>query len=536
MNQVFGNQYLLGAPIAGSAPGEVYAAHSAEADADGSPSTVAITLVDRRLATTPGVDAHLREQLAQVVRVDNPHLAAVRQVVRDGDRLGVVTDPLPPRTLRDLLDGGIRVLPAQVASLGAEIALALADLHAAHVLHLAVCPENVRLDGPSALLTGHGVEAARVALRRTARDEITTASPPYTAPEVSGDRAIGAGADVYSLGALLYEACCGSPPFTGTLAEVMRQHESMLPGAVPGMPSPLAGLIGRMLAKDSLSRPNATEVARQLSELALTLSGEPVVDGEPARPVPVPSALPSLGRFTIMPKRKKARTLLGVGLVAVVGSAVLAFSGDDGPKAQPPAPTTTLATTTTAAPTTSSSSTTSTPSVSGTTTTTTTTAPATATGPVTVQLDALKPVAGEWESRRPTGVVGVNGTDYPHSLTSDLGSCGGQKGSVEYNLMRNYLTLEGTFGLADDSRVKETEALVEVIVDDEHPFREQIRFGQPVPLKVDLTNALRLTIRWQLSGEASSCELADLVFGDPRLLGASGRGTTSGTSPTTTTR
>ncbi|MEU4806210.1 protein kinase [Actinosynnema sp. NPDC023587] len=529
MNQNFGNRYALGPPLAGSALGEVRSGHLVEAGSDRPASPVSITLVDRRLATTPGVDAQIREQLAQVVGAENARLAVVREVVRDGDRLGLVTDPLPPATLRDLLDVEVRVLPAQVASLGADIASVLADLHGAYALHLAVCPENVRLDGSAVLLTGYGVEAARVTLRRTARDEITTAVPQYAAPEIAGDRAIGAGADVYSLGALLYEACCGRPPFTGSLTEVLRQHESMVPGVVPGMPRELADLIGRMLAKDPLHRPSAAEVTRQCGELALILGGLALVDGVPAPPRPVP--LPSTGRFAIVPKRKKTRVLLGAGLVAMVGAGVLLFSGDGQPEAQPPSPPvpTTVATTTT------TTTTTTTQSISSTTSGTTTSAPPTATGPVPVQLDSLKPVAGEWYGSQHMEGVSVNGTVFPHSLTSVLGDCGGEKGSVEYNLLRGYLSLEGTLGLSDDARVKETAVRVEVIVDDRPLFTDTVRFAHPVPVKVDLSGALRLTVQWQLDAPVKPCQAAELVFGDPRLTGVPGRMPTSG-APVPTTR
>lgn len=176
--------------------------------------------------------------------------------------------PLPDRT---------------VCALGARLAEALTEVHAAGLVHRDVKPGNVllALDGPRLIDFGIARDTGATAL--TASD-VVIGSPGYLSPEQARARGgdIGPPSDIFSLGCVLAYAATGRRPFgTGTPAAVVFRtvHEEPDLGAVPWA---LVPLLTGCLAKDPGARPTAREVRD-------ALAGEGEHDGDW-----LPSALPRL--------------------------------------------------------------------------------------------------------------------------------------------------------------------------------------------------------------------------------------------------
>ncbi|MFI6548464.1 bifunctional serine/threonine-protein kinase/ABC transporter substrate-binding protein [Streptomyces prunicolor] len=176
--------------------------------------------------------------------------------------------PLPDRTVR---------------ALGARLAEALTEVHAAGLVHRDVKPGNVllALDGPR--LIDFGIARSTGATALTASD-VVIGSPGYLSPEQAQARAgeMGPPSDVFSLGCVLAYAATGRRPFgTGTPAAVVFRtvHEEPDLDAVPWA---LVPLLTDCLAKDPRARPTAREVCD-------ALAGESEQDGEW-----LPPALPRL--------------------------------------------------------------------------------------------------------------------------------------------------------------------------------------------------------------------------------------------------
>jgi hypothetical protein len=172
----------------------------------------------------------------------------------------------------------------------ADVADALAAAHAAGIVHRDVKPSNVILAGSSprqqddvfqVKLVDFGVAAAEDA--KLTRTGAIVGTPAYMAPEQArGDVEVDARADLYALGATLFEMIAGRPPHVGPtpiaiLARLVTTPAPRLTEVLPDVPELLDDAVTRMLATAPAERPgSATEVARMLRAVAQTLSDDPV--------------------------------------------------------------------------------------------------------------------------------------------------------------------------------------------------------------------------------------------------------------------
>ncbi|MER6954222.1 bifunctional serine/threonine-protein kinase/ABC transporter substrate-binding protein [Streptomyces sp. NPDC000618] len=152
--------------------------------------------------------------------------------------------------------------PESVRVLGARLAEALAEVHAAGLTHRDVKPGNVllALDGPR--LIDFGIARSADATALTASD-VVIGSPGYLSPEqaqAGGRERVGPPSDVFSLACVLAFAATGRRPFgTGTPAAVIYRTVHDTPD-LTGVPDPLLPLLTACLAKEPGARPSAREV------------------------------------------------------------------------------------------------------------------------------------------------------------------------------------------------------------------------------------------------------------------------------------
>jgi transcriptional regulator with GAF, ATPase, and Fis domain/tetratricopeptide (TPR) repeat protein len=274
--------------------------------------TDARTGESRALKIATRDEARLLDEFEQLARLRHPSLPRVHEVGRTGEAI----DDVPagaPFFIADWIAGAhsdtrrwddSRALWAVLA----DVAGALAVVHAAGMVHGDVSPANVLVDADGrAMLVDLGL----------ASGDGARGTPAYMAPEAfAGD--VEPRSDLYALGATAVRLASGrSLVEAQSLGELVQQAVTRTaPPRLPGVPRPLADLIGRLVARDADDRPaSALAVLDELDQLAPVIAPQLSRRARPkvAAP-PVATAWPGAAPVT----DAIARGLAGRGAVHVV--------------------------------------------------------------------------------------------------------------------------------------------------------------------------------------------------------------------------
>jgi tRNA A-37 threonylcarbamoyl transferase component Bud32 len=237
--------------------------------------------------------ARFRVEAEAIARLQHPNIVQVFEV---GEHAGVPFCALEYCAGGSLAERlrGTTLLPAEAAAVVAALAEAMQAAHRQNVIHRDLKPANVLLAGGDAVtplgrlipkVTDFGL-ARKLDDPGLTQSGVILGTPSYMAPEQArGDsKAVGPPADVYALGAVLYECLTGRPPFRAattldTLAQVL-DAEPVPPRQLnPALPRDLETICLKCLRKEPQRRyPDAAALADDLRRF---LQGEPIR----ARPV-----------------------------------------------------------------------------------------------------------------------------------------------------------------------------------------------------------------------------------------------------------
>jgi serine/threonine protein kinase len=233
---------------------------------------VAVKELAGPLAGLPEVRERFLREARALAQISSPRVVQIFDLYQEGDRQFLAMELCEGDSLAaKLRETG--PLPAQEAArLGAQIAEALASAHARGVIHRDLKPANVLFSGDDIKVADFGL--ARLGDSAMTREGAVMGTPFYMAPEQTRGAAVDARADLYALGCVLFEMLKGSPPYSGTVQEVLFAHASPAPPPVLdpaeiGASDELCVLVSRLLAKDPAARPGAAnEVAEALHAIA----------------------------------------------------------------------------------------------------------------------------------------------------------------------------------------------------------------------------------------------------------------------------
>lgn len=224
------------------------------------------------------VDRFLTEARAAAV-LRHPNVVDVLDMGKDDDgAVYMVLEHLEGESLARRLERRKRLEPEEAAAIVLPVMDALADAHEQSIIHRDIKPENIFLaiDGKRRsvpkLLDFGIAKVLAVGSARATRTGMVIGTPAYMSPEqADGMSEVGPGADIWSIGVLLYECLTGTLPFpsespTATLVAIMTSSAKPLRVAAPDLPVALANAVDRALSKDQSQRwPNMRAFAEAIS-------------------------------------------------------------------------------------------------------------------------------------------------------------------------------------------------------------------------------------------------------------------------------
>ncbi|MFF5085372.1 protein kinase [Actinoplanes sp. NPDC000266] len=305
---ILAGRYKLSSPLGQGGMGKVWKAHDELLDRD----------VALKEIAPDGVSADelgdLRERAIRearaIARIDHPHVVRIFDVVEHEGSPWIVMELVRARSLFDVVSQDGPLEPERAARIGLDVLGALQAAHRAGILHRDVKPANVLVGANGrVVLTDFGLAmtAGDSAMTRTG---VMLGSPSYLAPERARDEPASAKSDLWSLGATLYAAVEGRPPYQRSSPMTTLAALMVDPPTAPERAGVLEPVLEALLEKDPAARATAEETAELLR----------YVLSQPHTPPPVVIPEPPVAPET----RRRPRSVV-VGL-PVIATAVAAAS------------------------------------------------------------------------------------------------------------------------------------------------------------------------------------------------------------------
>jgi eukaryotic-like serine/threonine-protein kinase len=262
-----------------------------------------------------------RQEIETTARLQHPNILPLFDSGDAGEQLFYVMPFVNGGTLRQRLDREQQLPVDEAVRIAREVADALAYAHEHGFVHRDIKPENILLGGRHAMVADFGIALAleQASGSRLTSTGLSIGTPLYMSPEQAmGDRVIDARADIFALGAIVYEMLAGEPPFTGPnaqaiLARSMTETPRSLRATRTTVPEAVDSAVLRALA----SRP--ADRFQTAGDFAAALGGTGAHQTHDLHPA-LQDARAHLAtrRLTMLRRGVAAVALVGVG--AVIGA------------------------------------------------------------------------------------------------------------------------------------------------------------------------------------------------------------------------
>lgn len=295
--------YRIDEKVGSGGMGEVYRARDERLDRD-----VALKILPPGKLEDQEARSRFRREALALSRLNHPAIATIHDIGSDRGIDFLVMEFIEGPTLEERLARAGPLSEEEILRIGQQLAEAVADAHDRGIVHRDLKPSNIKL------VRGGRVKVLDFGLARLwdeaagAESELpltatraAVGTVPYMAPEQLEGGPPSPKSDIWALGAVLFEAATGEPPFRGkTVYELATAILHGAPGPLPGtLSGGLRAIIERCLQKDPERR------FRNAGELRVALE---TIDSAPFRQLPTP------GR-----RIRRRGVLIGLGAVVLAG-------------------------------------------------------------------------------------------------------------------------------------------------------------------------------------------------------------------------
>lgn len=309
-------RYTIIRQLGAGGMGVVYEARDASLE-----RAVALKVLPDAFSANEERRARFLREARSAAAVSHRNIAMVHEVGEHDGRVFIAMELIVGETLGErIARDGVR--PDRALLIAIEIARALAKAHDAGVVHRDLKPSNVMLDDDGGVKVLDFGLAKRIAEDEEGADEVSETvsaitqegrvlgTPGYMAPEQAEGRALGPPADVFAIGAILYEMLTGTMAFGGRstavrIAATLKDDPPPVSERVVDLPRAFEEIVHACLEKEPSQRPaNAGVLLERLEALTEDMSSVPRITVRPPTPPGTDAATLGEGETQLANRRR----------------------------------------------------------------------------------------------------------------------------------------------------------------------------------------------------------------------------------------